>query len=114
MATVVTESCFICQRRLPKPSERRTLGSSSKAVSFLGQFGGVPNSTIRNELTYVCKPCLNKLENGCSVCLGLQDMLSKCRQHFHLSSVTTKFVPAEEVTESSASSTEDLDCELIL
>ncbi len=53
---------------LPSPvtSNRRTLGSSESSQSFLETFGGLPTAVTHNCVTqtYVCKPCLGRLENG--------------------------------------------------
>ncbi len=80
-------ACFACSK-LVKASNRRTLGSSERSQRFLETFGGVPAAVTRKcltQLTYVCKPCLTKLESGQKVVDDLKQLTSKCRQHFGLS-----------------------------
>ena len=91
---------FVCCS-LKKASDRRTLGSSDRAVKFLERAGSVPASTISSTVTYVCKPCLRKLENGQTAFDGLQALLSKCRQHFGLCSVLCKAIPVSDADSNS-------------
>lgn len=96
-----------------KASDRRTLGSSEEALTFLEAFGDIPTSlTRRHEAIYVCKPCLKKLEHGKDIVDNLKESISNARRYFELSNVSIKAIPdvsdknSENASDDSANSGE--------
>ena len=79
-----------CRVPLPCSSLRRTLGSSTLAINFLETFGelrGVAANTVAKK-SYICKPCLKKLETGHKVIEQLEDLrhlTEKCGDYFGIS-----------------------------
>ena len=105
MAT--TEACFLCRRRV-KPTERRTLFSSDKGRKFLETFVGVSASHFQPpQQHYLCKPCLRKLESGQTIVNDLQQLVTKCRQHFGLPCVLIKASSEEESDSEGADTASD-------
>ena len=87
----MSQLCTGCEHSL-KSNQRRTLKSSEKAQSFLITFGKIAElsmrSTIKNHEVYLCKPCYKVLEEGRDTIQQLQRLLTGCRRHFDLASLT--------------------------
>ena len=85
------QKCIACSRCL-KSSQRRTLRSSKAATDFLSGFGRIEESAIRSSIrdseVYMCKPCLNGLENGNADLQRLDTLINRCRSHFCLPAIT--------------------------